>query len=265
MSNQSGLSESATKQGKLWSARARDWAQWQERVVRPAQEAVFDAVGLGPGVRLLDVGCGAAGADLIARQRGAEVSGLDAASALLEIARERVPDGDFRLGEITALPWNDDGFDLVVGFNSFQYADDPVAALREARRVVKPGGGVGIVVWGPAEECEAVAQFRALGALLPPPPPGSPGPLAGEQEVAKWAEVAGLQVEMDKLVDCPWSYPDLDTALRALMSAGPVVSIVEQAGEHAVADALRTCLKDFKTDDGGYLFRNKFRALATRA
>jgi hypothetical protein len=70
---------------------------------------------------------------------------------------------------------------------------------------------------------------------------------------------------MDKLVDCPWSYPDQDTALRALMSAGPVVRIIEEAGEQEVAQALRTCLEDFKTGDGGYLFRNKFRALATRA
>jgi SAM-dependent methyltransferase len=259
------LSPAAARQGELWSTRAREWAELQEGGVRPAQEAVLDAAGVGPGTRLLDVGCGAAGADVIARSRGAEISGLDAAEEMLEVARDRIPDGDFRLGELRQLPWEPDSFDVVVGFNSFQYAEDPVAALREARRVVKPGGAVGIVVWGPPEQCEAVAHFKALGALMPPPPPGAPGPLAGEQQVAKWATEAGLAVEMDRLVDCPWAYPDLETALRALMSAGPVVNIAQQAGEAAVVDALRACLADFATADGGYVFHNRFRVLLTRA
>ena len=258
------LSESAARQGGLWGARARDWAQLQERFVWPAQDAVFGGLRITQGVRLLDVGCGAAGADLIARDRGAVVSGLDASPALVAIARERIPEGDFRVGELLDLPWEDDVFDVVVGFNSFQYAEDPVAALREAHRVLKPGAAVGIVVWGPAERCEAVAHIRALGALLPPPPRGAPGPLAGEQQVAQWAEAAGLSIEMDELVNCPWSYPDLDTALRALMSAGPVVDVCQRVGEHEVEEALRSCLAAFATPDCGYVFQNEFRALIAR-
>jgi hypothetical protein len=62
----------------------------------------------------------------------------------------------------------------VTGFNAFQYAD-PVGALREARRV---GAVVGIMTWGAPEHCEAVVLLKALGSLMPPPPPGAAGPFA---------------------------------------------------------------------------------------
>ena len=59
------------------------------------------------------------------------MSGLDAAEALLDVARKRTPSGDFRQGEMEELPFADGTFDVVTGFNSFQYAADPVNALRQ--------------------------------------------------------------------------------------------------------------------------------------
>jgi ubiquinone/menaquinone biosynthesis C-methylase UbiE len=80
-------------------------------------------------------------------ERGARVSGLDASEALIAIARDRVPNGDFRIGELERLPFSDSSFDLATGFNSFQYAANPVAALTEARRVAKHGSKVVVVTW----------------------------------------------------------------------------------------------------------------------
>src|SRR5262245_17283913 len=101
-------------------------------------------------------------------------------------SRARVPSGDLREGEMTALPWPDHTFDLVTGFNAFQYAHDFIQALSEARRVVKPGAHVTIALWGKDEDCEAVATIRASAPLLPPPPPGAPGPLAfGQDELVE--------------------------------------------------------------------------------
>jgi hypothetical protein len=68
------------------------------------------------------------------------------------------------------------------GFNAFQYAVSPVNALREARRVVTAGGIVVIAVWGLLESCEAAGYLKALGSLMPPPPPGAPGPFALSDE-----------------------------------------------------------------------------------
>lgn len=79
-----------------------------------------------------DVGCGAGLAAQLAARRGAVVSGLDATPELLAIAAERVPNGAFATGDLESLPYGDDAFDGVVGFNSFQYATNPRRAPRRA-------------------------------------------------------------------------------------------------------------------------------------
>src|SRR3954453_5213529 len=101
--------------GRLWGARARSWAEVQERQARPAYEAVLERSGGGPGTRYLDVGCGAGMAAQLAAARGAQVSGIDASEALLAIARERVPTGQFHPGDIEDLPFPAGAFDVVTG------------------------------------------------------------------------------------------------------------------------------------------------------
>ena len=96
---------------------------------------------LGPGTRLLDVACGSGLLAALAAGRGAEVAGVDITPALLEIARERTPEGDFREADLAALPFGDAAFDAVSGVNAFQFALDPGAALREAARVLVPAAG----------------------------------------------------------------------------------------------------------------------------
>jgi SAM-dependent methyltransferase len=185
----------APVQGPLWGSRARDWAEIQEGMLRPAYLAVFDALGVGPGTRSLDVGCGTGMAAQLEAARGVLVSGLDASSASIEIARERTPAGDFRVGEMEELPFADHAFDAVTSFNAFQYAADPVAALRQAARVSASGGRVAMVVWGEPHITEHAATLAALGPLMPPPPPGAPGPfaLSAPGKVEALMEQAGLQ------------------------------------------------------------------------
>ena len=62
-----------------------------------------------------------------------------------------MPDADLAQGDLQHLPYVDDSFDVVCGFNAFFYADDMVAALREANRVAKPGAPVVIQVFGRPE------------------------------------------------------------------------------------------------------------------
>jgi ubiquinone/menaquinone biosynthesis C-methylase UbiE len=169
---------------KLWGARANDWAEIQEGTCRPVYLAVFERVGLKPGTAYLDAGCGAGMAAEIAAGKGAEVFGLDAAPNLLGIARQRVPDGQFHVADLESLPFPDNKFDLVTGFNSFQYAGNPGLALGEAKRVAKPGAHVVIVTWGTPEGMEAASLVAALRSVLPPPPPGAPGPFALSDETA---------------------------------------------------------------------------------
>ena len=94
---------SAEAQGKLWSSDPQTWAKYQEAQMRPLYDAAFGALGPLAGRALLDAGCGTGLAVRLAADRGAVVSGLDACTAMLEVARDRTPAADLRTGEIQAL------------------------------------------------------------------------------------------------------------------------------------------------------------------
>ena len=137
--------QTAEINSRLWGARADDWATIQEGTVLPVYKAVYGRIGLSPGASHFDAGCGAGMAAQIAFERGAYVSGLDAAESLLDIARALVPDGLFYICALVSLPFPNDSFDLVTGFNSFQYAGNPGVALAEAKRVARQGADVVIL------------------------------------------------------------------------------------------------------------------------
>ncbi|MEA2124321.1 MAG: hypothetical protein QOI80_1103 [Solirubrobacteraceae bacterium] len=248
-------------QGRLWGLRAADWARVQEAQTRPAFEAALGAADVGPGTRLLDVGCGAGLALEIAAARGAEVSGLDASPGMLAEASRRLPGASLVEGEIEALPYPDASFDVVTGFNSFQYAARPTIALREASRVAGPQGRVVLLNWAPAEQCDAGAYLMGLGRLMPPPPPGAPGPFALSSEAAlrELFAAAGLIVRSIADVACEWRYPDLETAIVGLECSGPVQRVAEHAGEAAVREVTEEFLAEFRTETGGYALTNTFR------
>lgn len=244
----------ATVNGALWGSSARAWASIQEGQFRAGYEAVLAHCGVGPETAYLDAGCGAGMAAQIADSRGAKVSGFDAAEALLAIARERVPAGDFRVADLEDVPLSSASFDVVAGFNSFQFAGDPVRALTEAKRVAKPGGKVVVMTWGRPEGMEAAGIVAALRPLLPPPPPGAPGPfaLSEEAKLRAFAEAAGLTAEDVVDVDSPWSYPDEFTALRGLASSGVAARAAALTGRDAVDAAHRSALAPFRQADGSF-------------
>lgn len=249
--------------GRLWGARARDWAEVQEGQFAAAYHAVLAQAGVTTGTRHLDAGCGAGMAAALAASLGAKVAGLDAAEGMLEIARERIPAGDFRQGDLEALPWDDNSFDLVTGFNAFQFAGDAAQALREAGRVTRPGGSIVIMTWGDPRGMEAAGHLAALKPLLPPPPPGAPGPFALSDEAAlrAFAEAGGLMPGEIFDVDTPWHYPDLSTALRGIGSSGVAVKAIEHSGETAFNAAMAAFMAPFRKADGSIGFGARARYL----
>ncbi len=253
-------------QGQIWSARAQDWADVQEGVAIPMYEVVLQKTGVNKESKVLDIGCGSGIFCDMAAKRGAQVSGLDAAESLLEIARQRVPAGDFRSGEMEELPYADRSFDVVTGFSSFQFAANPIDALREASRVSRTGTVV-IAVFSKPEESESTTYIAAMGSLLPPPPPGTPGPfaLSADGALEALAQKAGLTPGVIETVQCPWDYPDDQTALRGLMSSGPAIRAIQAKGEEVVRAAILKALAPFKTNSGGYHLSNSFRYMLARA
>jgi SAM-dependent methyltransferase len=253
--------------GKLWGASARDWADVQEGTARPVYEAVLARTGVGFWTRFLDVGCGAGLAARLAATLGAEVAGVDAAETMIAIARERTPEGDFHVGDLEALPFADRAFDVVTGFNAFQYAANPVVALTEARRVVRPGGMVVVMTWGLPEGMPAASIVGALRPLLPAPPPGAPGPFALSDETALRAFVAEADLKPVEVfdVDCPWFYPDEATAVRGLNSSGVAARAMDNTSEAAVTEAHKAALAPFRLSDGSYRIGASFRCLLARS
>jgi SAM-dependent methyltransferase len=252
--------------GRLWGARARDWADFQEGTVRPVFQAVLERTQVGPGTRYLDAGCGSGMVAEMAAARGAAVSGVDAAEAMLAIARSRAPTGDFRQGDLEELPFADELFDVVTCFNSLQYAGNPVAALREVGRVARRGGYVVVMTFGDPNGMQVVALLTALQPLLPPPPPGAPGPfaLSSETILRQFATDAGLQPIEVFDVDSPWIYADESAALRGLMSTGNAVRAMEQVDEQLVTQAYAKALAPFRQPDGSYRAKAWFRCLVAR-
>lgn len=251
----------------LWGSRASDWAELQEKQCRPVYEAVLRRLNVDANTDYLDVGCGAGMAAHMAAALGTHVSGFDASEALLAIARERLPAGTFLCGDLETLPFADSSFDVVTGFNSFQYAANPAKALAEARRVTRAGGKVAIMTWAPPEGMPAAALVSALRPLMPPPPPGAPGPFALSNEAALYdfAAAAGLQPETVFDVESPFHYGTLEEGVRAMGSSGVAERARQNTSEAAVDQAHAESLGKFRRADGSFHIPATFRCLIAGA
>ena len=110
------------------------------------------------------------------------------------------------------------------------------------------------------------AIISAVKPLLPPPPPGAPGPLALSNEGAlrEFAATSGLSPAEIFDVSAPWDYPDLATALRGLKSSGVSARAIEYSGEAALESAYANSLELFRQPNGTYLIGATLRCLVAR-
>jgi SAM-dependent methyltransferase len=162
-----------------------------------------------------------------------------------------------------ALPYDDDRFDAVTGFNAYELAADPVNALREARRVARPGAPVLVATWGRRDRCEAAACLEALARLCSR---GSPEELVwsadGALEAA--AERAGLHPAGREEVLCAWTFRDEDHAVRALSSTGPAADAAEAVGSDLVREVIVAAIEPYAMSGGGFRLENTFTHLVTQ-
>ncbi|MBS3695700.1 class I SAM-dependent methyltransferase [Rhodococcus qingshengii] len=242
----------------LWGVRADDWAHIQQRTITPASIAVLDELQMHHGEAILDIGCGEGTFSALTRERGAVAAGIDACVPLIAIARRHTPDGDFRVGDMEHLPFPDHTFHAVTAFNSLHFAHNPAQAIREAIRVLRPGGRLVLATWGPPDECDAITYLVDLGALMPPDSSLTAIGIDATDLDALGATVAaaGLHRSPTRVIPCPWEYCDLDTALRGLLSTGPAARAIEHCGLAHVQETITESIAPYRRDDGSYILDN---------
>jgi SAM-dependent methyltransferase len=124
---------------------------------------VADAARISGGQRVLDVACGTGVLAREAASRGASVTGLDRNDGMLATARRIAPSVEWKTGRAEQLPFADGSFDAVVSQFSLMFFDDRTQALREMRRVLKPGGRLAVAVW---DALETSPGYAAMAVLL---------------------------------------------------------------------------------------------------
>ena len=144
-----------------------------------ARRAILDAVRLGAGDRLLEIGCGGGLLLRDALASGAVVTGLDHSEDMVALARARAPGATVILGSAERLPFADGSFDAVAMSVVFFFLDDPVGVLRSCCRVLVPGGRIAVFTTAP--------ELRGT--------PAAPDPIARFGHFYSDAELARLAVE----------------------------------------------------------------------
>ncbi len=188
--------EVQARQKQMWTV--GDFPGVAERIV-PASQAVVDAAGVEPGMRVLDVATGTGNAAVIAAQAGGEVTGVDITPKLLDVARRRAAAAgleiEFVEGDAQELPFEKGSFDRVTSVFGVMFAPDQPLAVAELVRVTKPGGRIAVAAWTP--EGMTGQMFTLLAKYMPPPPPGFTPPIlwGSEDRVRELFAPHGVELE----------------------------------------------------------------------
>ena len=238
-------------QGELWGKSPNGWAEIQEILHKPLWNAMLDATEVGIDTTILDVGCGSGGSSVLAKERGAEVHGIDVAEGLLSYAIQRVPEGIFQVADIEHLPYEDNMFDVIYAANSLQYSEDRIAALHELKRVCKPNGRIIAGLFGQPEKVDYRVVFKAVRDTMPEPPKGGgPFELSMPDKLETLFAEAGLTNIESREVNCPFEYKDFESFWYGNVSAGPFQGMLQMVSENELKSAVREAVNSFCLEDG---------------
>ena len=202
----SELSALKAKLRATWSA--GDFGQIAKYYASQAEEFV-KRLNLKPGMKVLDVACGAGNTALPAARLGAVVTGVDIAPYLVEQARENAKaeglEIKFDEGDAEALPYEDASFDAVVTMFGAMFAPRPELVASELKRVCCPGGFIAMANWTPTGFLGQM--FKTMSSHVPPPP-GMPSPvLWGSEETVRQRLGEGISKLETTPQKITWVFP----------------------------------------------------------
>ena len=245
-----------------WSdpATVAGWRRWFPKMLAQFQagtDLLLEAASLEPGMHVLDLASGSGDPTLaLAAAVGptGRVTATDESTDMLALAEEHsrargLTNITFHRADAHALPFPDEHFDRVTSKLGVMYFVDCAHALREVRRVLKPGGKIALLAWGSPDQSPYIQA--ALGpilvrAQLPPPPPGAPQPFrfAAHGALTTELERAGFRQiqEATHVIPLPWPGPPEELWQHLYDIAAPFRPVIDglapEEREQAVGEVL---------------------------
>ncbi|MGB3496485.1 MAG: methyltransferase domain-containing protein [Elainellaceae cyanobacterium] len=223
-----------------------------------SMSALLQAANVRTNAHILDVCTGVGYGAGLAAQQGAIATGLDVSLQQVKLAQSRYPKARFIQGDGCALPFSDGRFDAVINSIGIPHLADPDQALREAFRVLKPGGRLAFTVYDRPENAvgfgvvyQAVAAHGSLDVGLPQ------GPnfflFSDPNEAKQRLEAAGFTAVSVEIVPQTWTFSTPDVAIAAILkgtvrAAATLKGQPEQAWP-SIRAAIWELFSPFKHDD----------------
>lgn len=235
------------KQGQRAMWAAGDYAAFAP-LVAEVGERLVDRAGVRPGASVLDAACGTGNVAIPAALAGGRVTGVDLTPEHFPAARARAAAAGVEVawveGDVEALPFEDDAFDLVLSAFGCMFAPRHAVTAAELARVLRPGGRLGICAFTP--DGAGGDFFRTLGALAPPPPAFAENPLGWGDPAHVRSLFGDLELTFER-ASYAERFASLDHAVEQYTTTfGPIVML----GGASLAGELRALFERHATDGG---------------
>ena len=258
-----------------WDRAVTAYEEGWRAQLEPAHSLMLDMADLRPGERVLDVACGTGlvtfrMAEAVG-ERGAVV-GTDISGEMVETARRVAAERDlanasFERADAEGLPFADSTFDAAACGLGLMYVPDPVKALCEMRRVLRPGGRAAVAVWGARRNCGWAEIFPITDARVASEVCPMFFHLGTKDMLARSFAAAGFSDVRSKRLLTTLHYANQEAALDAVFRGGPVAlaySRFDEATKRAVHAEYLDSIAAFRTG-GGYQVPGEFVIAAARA